>query len=55
MAANAIMEESQNKEYIITSLKRVIDFSFHDIDGLVHLMQLARKAISRSGFSGAKD
>lgn len=53
-AANGIMEGSQNKEHIISSLKKVIDFSFQDVDGLVHLVQLARKAISISGFKDAK-
>ncbi|PKI46483.1 hypothetical protein CRG98_033126 [Punica granatum] len=54
-AASATMEESQNKEHIITSLRKVIDFSFQDIDGLLRLMQLAREAISRPGFSNAKE
>ncbi|KAK4783682.1 hypothetical protein SAY86_008056 [Trapa natans] len=55
LASNGSMKGSQNKELIITSLKMVIDFSFQDVDGLINLVLAARKAISRSGFTGTKD
>ncbi|TKY72634.1 bidirectional sugar transporter SWEET12 [Spatholobus suberectus] len=53
-AANVIMEESQNKD-CITSIRSVIDFSFHDIEELVRLVWTATKAISRAGLGGARD
>ncbi|KAK6913796.1 Zinc finger, CW-type, partial [Dillenia turbinata] len=46
-AATVSLEEAHNKEGII-SLKRVIDFSFQDVEGLVRLVRLAKEAISRS-------
>lgn len=53
-AANAILEEAQNKEGII-SVKRVIDFSFQDVEELVRLVRIAVEAISRQRFSGSRD
>ncbi|KAI8002833.1 MORC family CW-type zinc finger protein 3 [Camellia lanceoleosa] len=53
-AANVILEEAQNREVII-SIKRVIDFSFQDIEELISLVRLAIEAISRHGFTGNKD
>lgn len=53
-AATANLEEAQNIEQV-TCIKRVIDFSFQDIDELLRLVQLAREAISRSGINGARD
>lgn len=45
-AATAILEQAQNKEGII-SLKRVIDFSFQDVEEFVRLIRNAQLAISR--------
>jgi hypothetical protein len=53
-AANVILEEEQNKD-CVTSVKRVIDFSFQDVEELVRLVRLAMEVISRSGFGGARD
>ncbi|XWS39054.1 hypothetical protein CRYUN_Cryun18bG0017100 [Craigia yunnanensis] len=53
-AANSSLEEAQNTECII-SVKKVIDFSFQDVDGLVCLVQQAMEAISHSGLGGARD
>lgn len=53
-AANVILEEEQNRD-CITSVKRVIDFSFQDVEELVRLVRLAMEAINRSGFGGARD
>lgn len=50
-AANAILEQTQNKETIF-SVKRVVDFSFHDVKELVCLVQNARETINRQGFKG---
>ncbi|KAK4755654.1 hypothetical protein SAY87_009411 [Trapa incisa] len=55
LATNESMIGSQNKELIISSVKMVTDFSFQDIDALIHLVVVARKAITRSGFTGTKD
>lgn len=52
-AANVALEEAQNRD-CITSVK-VIDFSFQDVVGFIHLVQLAMKAISHPGFGGARD
>ncbi|KAJ1395192.1 Zinc finger, CW-type [Sesbania bispinosa] len=54
MAANLIMEEAQNSD-CITSIRKVIDFSFQDVDELVHLVLIATKAIARAGLGGARD
>ena len=54
LAANATLEEAQHKD-CIASIRRVIDFSFQDIEELVRLVRLARESISRSGFGGARD
>ncbi|XP_027165558.1 uncharacterized protein LOC113765539 [Coffea eugenioides] len=53
-AANVILEESQNKEGI-AAVKRVIDFSFQDVEELLHLVQIAIRAISRQGFIRSRD
>ncbi|KAK2992006.1 hypothetical protein RJ640_014867 [Escallonia rubra] len=46
VAANLILEKAHNKEGII-SVKRVIDFSFQDVEELVRLVRVATEAISR--------
>lgn len=53
-AANMIMEEVQNGD-CITSMRRVINFSFQDVDELVGLVSTAMKAISRAHLGGARD
>lgn len=53
-AASVTLEEVQNRE-CITIIKRVIDFSFQDVKGLLHLIPIAMEAINRSGFGGARD
>ncbi|XP_022721726.1 uncharacterized protein LOC111279098 isoform X2 [Durio zibethinus] len=53
-AAISSPEEAQNTE-CITSVKKVIDFSFQDVNGLVCLVQQAMETISCSGFGGARD
>ncbi|CAK8564159.1 unnamed protein product [Lathyrus sativus] len=53
-AANEKMEETRNRD-CITSIKRVIDFSFQDVDELVRLVRNATKAISGAGLGGARD
>ena len=54
VAANAMMEETRNRD-CITSIRRVIDFSFQDVDELVRLVRNATKAISGAGLGGARD
>ncbi|KAK9288449.1 hypothetical protein L1049_016906 [Liquidambar formosana] len=53
-AANVNLKEAHNGEGI-TFVKRVIDFSFQDVDELIRLVRLAMEAISRSGFCGSRD
>ncbi|XWS14057.1 hypothetical protein CRYUN_Cryun36dG0090800 [Craigia yunnanensis] len=53
-AAILSLEEAQNTE-CITVVKKVIDFSFQDVDGLICLVQQAMEAISHSGLGGARD
>ncbi|GMI70330.1 hypothetical protein HRI_000702300 [Hibiscus trionum] len=53
-AANASLEKTQNTECII-SVRKVLDFSFQDVDGFVRLLQQAMEAISRSGLGGARE
>ncbi|KAK8585814.1 hypothetical protein V6N13_050784 [Hibiscus sabdariffa] len=48
IVATSSLEEAQNVEWI-TSVKKVIDFSFRDVDGLISLVQQATQAIRRSG------
>ncbi|KAL5785243.1 hypothetical protein ACOSQ2_007635 [Xanthoceras sorbifolium] len=43
-SANVTMGEAQNREYI-TTIKRVIDFSFQDVEALIRLVRLAMEAI----------
>ncbi|KAK9691900.1 hypothetical protein RND81_09G227200 [Saponaria officinalis] len=43
--ANPILSEAGNEEGI-SSIKRVLDFSFHDVDGLLHLVRLAMEALN---------
>ncbi|KAF7837845.1 uncharacterized protein G2W53_006327 [Senna tora] len=53
-AANVTMEEARNKESI-TSIRRVVDLSFQDVDELVDLVWIATKAISRADLGDARD
>ncbi|KAE8677620.1 Tetratricopeptide repeat-like superfamily protein [Hibiscus syriacus] len=48
VAATSSLEEAQNIEWI-ASVKKVIDFSFQDLDEFISLVQQAMQAISRSG------
>ncbi|KAJ7955066.1 CW-type Zinc Finger-like protein [Quillaja saponaria] len=53
-AADVTTKEAHNGA-CISSVKRVIDFSFQDVDELVHLVRLAMEAISRSGLRGDRN
>ncbi|KAI9128998.1 hypothetical protein K1719_000481 [Acacia pycnantha] len=50
-AASTFMEEACSKEYT-ASIRRVIDFSFQDVDELVRLVTAAKKGITRVGLDG---
>ncbi|CAJ2661985.1 unnamed protein product [Trifolium pratense] len=52
--ANAMMEETRSRD-CITSIRRVIDFSFQDVDELVRLVRNATNAISGADLGGARD
>ncbi|KAG6664314.1 cysteine-tryptophan domain-containing zinc finger protein 7-like isoform X1 [Carya illinoinensis] len=53
-ATNVSLEEEQIRD-CVTSVKRVLDFSFQDVEELVRLVRIAMEAISRSSFSGARE
>lgn len=47
-AAHVELKKSQNQDAIV-SVKRVIDFSFQDVEELVRLVWLAFNTINRQG------
>ncbi|CAL0309629.1 unnamed protein product [Lupinus luteus] len=51
--ANVNMKEVQNRD-CVTSIKRVIDFSFQNVDELLHLVSIATNAIRRAGLGSAR-
>lgn len=53
-AANVNLEDAQDKEGIV-SVKRVLDFSFQNVEELVYLVRLAFKAVNRQGFNGNRE
>ncbi|KAK4283533.1 hypothetical protein QN277_000474 [Acacia crassicarpa] len=53
-AASTFMEEAWSKEYT-ASIRRVIDFSFQDVDELVRLVSAAKKGFTRVGLDGVRD
>lgn len=46
-AANILLAKTGNEE-VITCIKRVLDFSFHDVEELLGLVRLAMEALSSS-------
>lgn len=54
-SAACLAVEDAHKNDCISSIRRVIDFSFHDVEELVRLVQLAIKAIGRSKLGDARD
>ncbi|KAK4372550.1 hypothetical protein RND71_007934 [Anisodus tanguticus] len=52
-AAATNLEEAENKDTII-SVKRVIDFSFQDVEELIRLVKQAIEAINHNGFGGSR-
>lgn len=44
-AANMVLAVAGNEEGI-SSVKRVLDFSFHDVDGFLRLVRLAMEALT---------
>ncbi|OIV92057.1 hypothetical protein TanjilG_15048 [Lupinus angustifolius] len=51
--ANVKMEEAQNRDGV-TSIRRVIDISFQNVDELLHRVSNATNAIRRAGLGGAR-
>lgn len=45
-AASATLADTQRKEGI-PSIKQALDYNFHDVEGLLHLVRLAVEASSR--------
>ncbi|XP_020226190.1 uncharacterized protein LOC109807896 [Cajanus cajan] len=54
MAASLNMGEARNSD-CIASIRKVVDFSFQDVDELVHQVLTATKAITRAGLGGVRD
>lgn len=52
--ASVTLEEAQNRESM-PIIKRVIEFSFQDVEGFLRLVRLAMEAINRSGFGVIRD
>lgn len=52
--ASVTLEDAQNRESI-TIIKRVIDFSFQDVEGFLRLVRLGMEAINCSGFGVVRD
>ncbi|OIT31950.1 PREDICTED: uncharacterized protein LOC109208034 [Nicotiana attenuata] len=52
-AATANLGEAENKDAVI-SVKRVIDFSFQDVEELIRLVRQAIEAINHNGFGGSR-
>ncbi|KAH9328389.1 hypothetical protein KI387_000497 [Taxus chinensis] len=46
VAANGSLDDANSESAGISAVKRVMDFNFHDIDTLPHLVKLAMEAIS---------
>ncbi|KAF3962416.1 hypothetical protein CMV_013055, partial [Castanea mollissima] len=46
-AANVVLAKTRNEE-VISSIKRTLDFNFHDVEELLRLVHLAMKALSSS-------
>lgn len=53
-AAHVELEESQNKE-ASDSVKKVIDFSFQDVEELVRLVWLAFNTVNHQGLRGSRE
>ncbi|KAM5569020.1 cysteine-tryptophan domain-containing zinc finger protein 7-like [Rosa sericea] len=54
-SAACLTLEDAHKNDCISSIRRVIEFSFQDVEEFVHLVELAMQAIGRSKFGGARD
>ncbi|KAL6185953.1 hypothetical protein ACLB2K_042075 [Fragaria x ananassa] len=54
-AAACLTLEDAHKNDCISSIRRVIEFSFQDVEEFVCLVELAMKAIGQSKFGGARD
>lgn len=53
-AAHVELKKSQHRD-AIDSIKRVIDFSFQDVEELVRLVWLAFNSINHQGLRGDRD
>ncbi|XP_050372942.1 cysteine-tryptophan domain-containing zinc finger protein 3-like [Argentina anserina] len=54
-SAACLALEDSHKNDCISSIRRVIEFSFQDVEEFVRLVELAMKAIGRSKFTGPRD
>ncbi|XP_022959124.1 uncharacterized protein LOC111460215 isoform X1 [Cucurbita moschata] len=47
--------EGKHVDYVIESIKKVIDFSFQEVEELVQLVRVATQIITRSGFRSGRE
>lgn len=52
-AASVTSEETKHGD-CISAIKRVVDFSFHDVEALIQMIEVAMNALSSSRFGGPK-
>ncbi|CAH2078974.1 unnamed protein product [Thlaspi arvense] len=51
--ASVTSEETQHGDYV-SAIKKVVDFSFHDVEALIQMIEVARDVLSPSKFRGPK-
>ena len=47
--------EGKHVDYVVESVKKVIDFSFQEVEELVQLVRVATQIITRSGFRSGRE
>lgn len=52
-AASVTSEETQHGD-CVSAIKKVVDFSFHDVEALIQMIELAMDVLSSSKFHGPK-
>lgn len=52
-AVTITLEETKHGD-CISAIKKVVDFSFHDVEALVKMIEVAMDALSSSRFGGPK-
>ncbi|CAH8316918.1 unnamed protein product [Eruca vesicaria subsp. sativa] len=50
----ATSEETQQHKDCVSAIKKVVDFSFHDVEALIQMIKVAKRALSSSKVRGPK-